>query len=104
MHKNKCLEVLVINGNVMEKKIPLKVKNLKVIDYLGTLYATFDGSSMWEMDKAIFIVLKRCDGKKTVNQIVEEISERIDEKQEAVKPIVENMLKELKRMNFIEWV
>ncbi|MEM5794188.1 MAG: PqqD family peptide modification chaperone [Candidatus Aenigmatarchaeota archaeon] len=87
----------------MEGK-PLKAKNLKVIDHLGTLYATFNGSSMWKLDKVAFGILRMCDGKRSVEEIVNEIAKRISHKPEDVKPIVEEILNELTRMKFIEWV
>lgn len=87
----------------MEGK-PIKAKNLKVIDHLGTLYATFDGSSMWKLDKVAFGILRMCDGKRTVEDIVDELAKRISHKPEDVKPVVEEILNELTKMKFIEWV
>jgi hypothetical protein len=83
---------------------PVKAKNLKVIDYLGTLYATFNGSSMWKLDKVAFGILRMCDGKRTVEDIVDELAKRISHKPEDVKPVVEEILNELTKMKFIEWV
>jgi hypothetical protein len=83
---------------------PIKAKNLKVIDHLGTLYATFDGSSMWKLDKVAFGILRMCDGKRTVEDIVDELAKRISHKPEDVKPVVEEILNELTKMKFIEWV
>lgn len=85
-------------------KKPVKVGNLKVIDHLGTLYATFDGSSLWKIDKAAFNVLQMCDGKKTVDQIVEEISKKISHKPKDVKPVIEKMLDSFSKSKFIRWV
>lgn len=87
----------------MAAKRPMKAKNLKVIDHLGTLYATFDGSSIWRMDKVAFGILKMCDGKKTVDRIVEEVARMINHKPEDVKPVIDNILNDLARMNFIKW-
>lgn len=87
----------------MEGK-PVKAKNLKVIDHLGTLYATFNGSSMWKLDKVAFGILRMCDGKRTVESIVDELAKRISHKPEDVKPVVEEILNELTKMKFIEWV
>lgn len=61
----------------MDKRRPLRSKNLKVINYINTLYATFDGSSMWEIDKSSFGVLKMCDGKTTVDEIAKKIAKII---------------------------
>jgi len=85
-------------------KRPLKVKNLKVIDHLGTLYATFDGSSLWKIDRAAFNVLRMCDGKKTVDQIVEEVSKKISHRPKDVEPVIKKILNELEGMKFIEWI
>ncbi|MEM5834255.1 MAG: PqqD family peptide modification chaperone [Candidatus Aenigmatarchaeota archaeon] len=87
----------------MEGK-PLKAKNLKVIDHLGTLYATFNGTSMWKLDKVAFGILRMCDGKRSVEDIVNEVAKMISHKPEDVKPVIEEILKELTRMKFIEWV
>jgi hypothetical protein len=83
---------------------PVKAKNLKVIDHLGTLYATFNGSSMWKLDKVAFGILRMCDGKRTVEDIIDELAKRISHKPEDVKPVVEEILNELTKMKFIEWV
>ncbi len=87
----------------MEGK-PVKAKNLKVIDHLGTLYATFNGSSMWKLDKVAFGILRMCDGKRSVEDIVNELAKRISHKPEDVKPVVEEILNELTKMKFVEWV
>jgi len=89
---------------VFEGKKPVKARNLKVIDHLGTFYATFDGSSIWKIDRAAFVVLRMCDGKKTVDEIVGELARRIDYEQEDVKPVVEKILRELTEMKFVEWI
>jgi len=93
----------VVKGKKALKK-PLKAKNLKVIDHLGALYATFDGSSLWKIEKAAFNVLRMCNGKMTVEQIVEEVSKKILHKPEDVRPVVENILSELTDRKFLEWV
>lgn len=87
----------------MDKK-PVKTKNLKVIDQLGTLYATFDGSSIWRIDRVAFGILSMCNGEKTVENIVDEISDRISHRPEDVKPVIENILNELTKLKFIEWI
>jgi len=87
----------------MEKR-PLKAKKLKVIDHLGTLYATFDGSSIWKIDKVAFGILRMCDGKKTVDEITEEVAKRAILRPEELKPVIEEMLRDLEKMNFIEWI
>ncbi len=63
-------------GGLMDERRPLKAKHLKVIDYINTLYATIDGSSMWEIDKSSFGVLRMCDGNRTIDQIAKKRSRR----------------------------
>jgi len=88
----------------MNDKKPVKAKNLKVIDQLGTLYATFDGSAIWKIDKIAFGLLRMCDGKKTFNQISEEVATKSNLKAEDVKNAIKPIFDELTKMKFIEWV
>lgn len=88
----------------MDERVPLKSKNLKVINYINTLYATFDGSSMWEIDRTSYSVLRMCDGTRTVDQIAHEIARKIDMKVEDVRPTLKDILGELEKHKFIEYV
>ena len=88
----------------MDERKPLKAKNLKVIDYINKLYATFDGSSLWEIDKSTFSVLKMCDGTKTMDQIAEEIARKIDMKVEDVMPTLIDILREMENLKFIDYI
>lgn len=76
---------------------PAKAKNLKIIDYLGTYYATFDGAKMWKIEKWIFKLLSMCDGKKTFDQISEEIAKisktPVDDIKIGLKPVLEELEK-----------
>ncbi len=85
-------------------KIPLKARNLKVIDHLGTLYATFDGSAVWKIDKVAFGILRMCDGKKSLDEIVSEVAKRAMVSEIELKPVLEGILNELTKMRFLEWV
>jgi len=85
-------------------KKPVKSKNLKVIDQLGTLYATFDGSSIWKIDKVAFGILRLCDGKKSFDEIVGEVSKRALVSEKDLAPVLKEILSDLERMRFIEWV
>jgi len=87
-----------------EIKVPLKAKKLKIIDHLGTLYATFDGSSVWKIDKVAFGILKMCDGKKTVEKIVEDVAKMATVRPKELKPVMKEIFGNLEKMNFIEWV
>ena len=82
--------------------VPIKNKNLRVIDHIGTLYATLNGSSIYKIDKAAFAVLKLCDGKRSVRKIVEEVSKKINLEPQQVKPTILEILEELLKMKFIE--
>ena len=88
----------------MEEKKPLKVKNLKVIDHLGILYATFDGTNMWEVDKVAYGLLKMCDGTKTFNQIVQEVAIKANLDFDALRPTLVEIFKEMEKLNFIVYV
>ena len=85
-----------------DSDVPVKNKNLRIIDHIGTLYATINGSSIYKIDKAAFAVLKLCDGRRTVKKIVEEISKKIGLDVEQVRPAVLEILEELIKMKFVE--
>jgi hypothetical protein len=88
----------------MNDKKPLKTKNLKVIDHKGTLYATFDGSAIWKIDKIAFGLLRLCDGEKTFDQIIQEVSKKSNLKPEDVRSAVKPIFDDLTKMKFIKWV
>jgi len=91
-------------GGVMDERRPLKAKNLKVIDYINTLYATLDGNSMWEIDKSSFGVLQMCDGERTVDKIAKEIAKKIKMNVENVNVTLKAILDELEERKFIKYV
>jgi hypothetical protein len=88
----------------MEGKKPLKSDKVKIIDHLGTLYATLDGNSLWKIDYAAYNVWKVCDGKRSVDELVNDLSKEIGHKPEDVRPIVEKILNQLEELNFLRWV
>ena len=88
----------------MNERRPLKAKNLKVIDYINTLYATLDGDSMWEIDNSSFGVLQMCDGERTVDQIAKNIAKKIKMSTEDVKITLKEILNELEGRKFITYV
>jgi aminopeptidase-like protein len=88
----------------MDERRPLKAENLKIIDYINTLYATFDGSSMWEIDKSTFGVLKMCDGKKTVDDIAKEIAKKVKMDVDDVIITLKEILNEVEKLKFITYV
>ena len=88
----------------MDERKPLKTMNLKIIDYINTLYATLDGSSMYEIDKSSYGVLKMCDGTKTVDEIAKEIAKKIKMNVDDVKVTLKDILNELETLKFIKYV
>jgi len=88
----------------MDERLPLKAKNLKIIDYINTLYATFDGSSMWEIDRSSFGVLQLCNGNRTVDEIAKEIAKKIKMNVEDVIMTLKDILNELEKLKFITYV
>jgi len=88
----------------MNDKRPLKSKNLKVIDHLGILYATFDGEKMWELDRIIYKLLQECDGTKTFDDIAKKVSRKSGLGIEEVKIGLKEIFDELKKAKFIEFL
>ncbi|MEM5836760.1 MAG: PqqD family protein [Candidatus Aenigmatarchaeota archaeon] len=88
----------------MEEKRPLKAKNLKVIDHLGTYYATFDGTKFWKIEKWVFKLLMMCDGKKTFDEIAEEVAKIAGVVVEEVKASLIPVFEELEKEGFIIYV
>lgn len=88
----------------MEGKKPLKSNKVKIIDHLGTLYATLDSNSLWKIDYATYNVWKVCDGKRTVEELVNDLSKEIGHKPEDVRSVVDKILNQLTELNFLEWV
>jgi len=88
----------------MEGKKPLKSDKVKIIDHLGTLYATLDNNSLWKIEYAAYNVWKVCDGKRTVDELVNDLSKEIGHKPEDVRPVVEKILNQLTELNFLHWV
>lgn len=96
-------KILGMSG-LMDERRPLKSKNLKIIDYINTLYATLDGSSMWEVDKSSFGVLQMCDGKRTIDDIAKVIAKKIKMNVDQVKITLNEILRELEERKFIKYV
>jgi hypothetical protein len=88
----------------MNEKKPLKAKNLKIIDYLDTYYATFDGTKMWKVEKWLFRLLMMCDGKKTFDQLAEEIAKISGFSAEEIKISLKPVFEEFERTGFITYV
>lgn len=90
-------------GTILDKR-PLRSKKLKIIDYLGTYYATFDGSENWKVDKWLFNLLKMCDGKRTFDQIAGHIARIAEISITQARNNLKEILNELEREKFITYV
>ena len=88
----------------MNDKKPIKSKNLKVIDYMGILYATFDGERMWELDRVIYKLLEECDGTKSFDDIARKVSRKSGLDIKEVKVGLREIFEELEKAKFIEFV
>lgn len=88
----------------MEGKKPLKSDKVKIIDHLGTLYATTNNTSMWKIEYATYNVWKVCDGKRNIDELVNDLANEIKHKPEDVRPVVEKILNQLTELKFLEWV
>jgi len=86
------------------KMKPKMNENLKIIEYIGSYYATVDGERIWELDPSVYYVLKLCDGVHTVEEIAENIAREINTTKDGVMPVLKRMLHELESKGFITWV
>jgi hypothetical protein len=81
----------------LEERKPVKTKNLKIIDYMGTYYATFDGTKSWKVEKWLYRLIMMCDGKTNEDQIAEKIAKisgfNLDEIKVGLKPVFEELSK-----------
>jgi hypothetical protein len=88
----------------LEEKKPLKVKDLQIIDHIGTFYASILGKGIWRMDDSAYVVIKLCDGTRTIDDISEIIAKKTKLAFNDVKMTVKNIIDELDRLKFIEYV
>jgi hypothetical protein len=76
-------------------QIPTKAKNLKIIDYKGTCYCTFDGEKMWKIENWVVKLLMLCDGSRSFDQIAEEIVKiskfPLDDVKIGLKPVLDDL-------------
>jgi hypothetical protein len=59
---------------------------------------------LWKIEYATYNVWKVCDGKKTVDELVDDLSKEIGHKPEDVRPVIEKILNQLTELNFLRWV
>jgi hypothetical protein len=97
------VDILAEIEEMLGKK-PLKSKKLKIIDHLGTYYATFDGSTNWKVEKWLYKLLRLCNGKVTVDQIATHLAKVADVSVEQIRPSLKEILDELERERFISYI
>ncbi|MDT7858771.1 MAG: PqqD family protein [Candidatus Aenigmarchaeota archaeon] len=85
-------------------KRPKKAENLKIIEHIGSLYATFDGEQYWRIEKWAFEILKLCDGRRSVSEIARILSEELQMNAEDVIRGLKPILEEFERVGFIKYV
>jgi aminopeptidase-like protein len=85
-------------------KRPKKAENLKIIEHVGGLYATFDGEQYWRMEKWAFEILKLCDGRKSVSEIARILAEELQMNWEDVIKGLKPIIEEFERVGFIKYV
>lgn len=81
---------------------PMKSRKLKVIDYMGTYYATFDGAKMWKIDAWLQRLLNMCDGKRTFDDIVDEIAKIAGSPKDDIRIGLRPIIDDLKKSGMIE--
>lgn len=84
-------------------KRPKKAENLKIIEHIGGLYATFDGEQHWRIEKWAFEILKLCDGKKSISEIARILAEELQMNAEDVIRGLKPILEEFERVGFIKY-
>ncbi|MFZ8830477.1 MAG: PqqD family protein [Candidatus Aenigmatarchaeota archaeon] len=83
---------------------PKKAENLKIIEHIGSLYATFDGEQYWRMEKWAFEILRLCDGRKSISEIARILAEELQMNEEDVIRGLKPILEEFERVGFIKYV
>ena len=87
-----------------EYKRPKKAENLKIIEHVGGLFATFDGEQYWRMEKWAFEILKLCDGKKTISEIARILAEELQMNTEDVLKGLKPIFEEFEKVGFIKYI
>jgi len=87
-----------------ELRRPKKAENLKIIEHVGGLFATFDGEQYWRMEKWAFEILKLCDGKKTISEIARILAEELQMNPEDVLKGLKPIIEEFEKVGFIKYV
>jgi len=87
-----------------ESKRPRKAENLKIIEHVGGLFATFDGEQYWRIEKWAFEILKLCDGKKTISEIARILAEELQMNTEDVLKGLRPIFEEFEKVGFIKYI
>lgn len=91
-------------NDLFEEKKPTKSKRLKLISHIGSVYATFDGSKIWEIDKGLAYILGLCDGTRTIGEIASHIAKEININKDEAKSTLFDILKQFENKGFIEYL
>ena len=83
---------------------PKKAEGLKIIDYIGIKYATFNGEKLWEIEKVIAKLIEECDGEKTFLDIAKKVSDKSGIGLDEIGMGLEKLFRELESAGFIEFV
>jgi hypothetical protein len=84
-------------------KKPKKNERLIIISHMNSYYATIDRQHLYEIDPLAVGIIKMCDGKRKYEEILEELSEKTGFNVETIKPVVDEIFKELTEFGFIVW-
>jgi len=88
---------------IRNDKRPVKVEDLKLIVHEGNFYAIID-ESVWKIDEIAFELLKMCDGKRTYENIIDELVKKTNLSVEDVEIGVKTIFNDLTRQKFIIWI
>lgn len=91
------------NLSYLEKR-PVKNEELKIIDYIGIKYATFNGKKIWEIDPVIVKLLEECDGEKTFLDIAKKVSKKSGIDIEEIKIGLKKLFEELENSNLVSFI
>jgi hypothetical protein len=81
---------------------PKKDKDVRIVKEGDSFYAVGDGDKTFKVDEAALKILEMCDGKRSVEGIVEKVSKVIKEDRKDVRPIVERIVSEFVSMKLVK--
>ncbi|MEM0480680.1 MAG: hypothetical protein QXQ14_00620 [Candidatus Aenigmatarchaeota archaeon] len=89
---------------MFEGKKPVKNERLTIINYLNSYYATIDQEHLYEIDPLVVGLIKYCDGKRKYEEILKELAEKTGFDESTLKPVLDEIFKEITEMGFIKWL